>query len=94
MSFTNKYNFYKNIKFCDLSSLSHKYEEADYMVIEAIAKKKNKQFISKNAKVTEKRIQGNPTTKQYTKKAQKFWRPWVNQNKTNFKKITVKNDWK
>lgn len=63
-------------------------------MVEAIAKKKNKQYISKNAKVTEKRVQGNPTTKQYTKKVQKFWRPWTNQNKTNFKKITVKNHWK
>jgi hypothetical protein len=43
--------------------------------------------------MNENRQPGNTWKKNYSKKWQKAPRPWNNQIKTNFKKITVKNNW-
>jgi|688.fasta_scaffold331199_1 hypothetical protein len=89
----NKFNFHKNLKFCDLSLIQQSQEEADFVVVEENIKKKDKDFISKSAKMNENRQPGNIGKKNFSKKFQKTPRTWVNQIKTNFKKITVKNNW-
>lgn len=43
--------------------------------------------------MTENRQSGNTNRRIYTKKMQKNQRSWTNQIKTNFKKVTVKNNW-
>ena len=62
------------------------------MIVEENIKKKNKDFISKNAKMNENRG-GYGFRKAPNKKWKANPRQWTTQIKTNFKKITVKNNW-
>jgi hypothetical protein len=61
--------------------------------VEENVKRKSKDFISKNNKMTDNRQSGNTNRRIYTKKMQKNHRTWTNQIKTNFKKVTVKKNW-
>ena len=94
LGFSSRYNFYKSAKYCNLATIAPKQEEIDYMVVEGYQKKKNKQHISKNVKLNDRRQPGNTNIRVMTKKFMRNLKPWHNQIKTNFKKITVKNDWK
>jgi hypothetical protein len=60
--------------------------------VEENIKKKDKVYISKNAKMTENKI-GYGWKRALNKKFQRNPRQYTNQIKTNFKKITVKNNW-
>lgn len=63
-------------------------------MVEGYAKKKDKDHISKHIKFYDRRQPGNTNIRIMTKKFKKNLKPWHNQIKTNFRKITVRNDWK
>lgn len=56
-------------------------------------RKKNKDFISKNIRMSENRQSNYRFHKPYNKRMQRNPRQYTNQIKTNFKKISVKNNW-
>lgn len=68
-------------------------EDADFLVVEENIKKKNKDFISKNVKMSENRQSGNPFRRIFNKRMQRNPKQYSTQIKTNFKKISVKNNW-
>lgn len=95
LGFINKFNILKNIKPCDVSQIQANAEDDDFVTVEENIKRREKDFISKNNRITENKQQGNPFKRIYSKKMQKNQKNWNNyQTKTNFKKITVKNNWK
>lgn len=63
------------------------------MVVEGNTKVTNREFISKNIKMADRRKNNMASTRTFTKKQRKNHRTWHNQYKTKFKEITVKNDW-
>lgn len=63
------------------------------MIVEGNTKVTNKDFISKNIKMSDRRKVAVASTRTFTKKQRRNQRPWHNQYKTKFKEITAKNDW-
>ena len=90
LSFFNK--FTKNFKYADLSAIPPSKEDAEFVVVEGNLKKKNKNFISKNERLTDRKQPGNlKNTRIFSKKESRLRRWYENANKTKFKELTVKS---
>ena len=63
------------------------------MVVQGNTKVTNKDYISKNIKMSDRRKNNLASTRTFTKKQRRGLRTWHNQYKTKFKELTVKNDW-
>ena len=62
-------------------------------MVEGNTKVTNKDYISKNIKMGDRRKNNVASTRTFTKKQKRGLRTWHNQYKTKFKELTVKNDW-
>lgn len=92
LTFFNRFNK-TQIKCCNLSSAPARKDEEEFMVVEGNTKVTNKDFISKNIRMGERRKNNLASTRTFTKKQRRGMRTWHNQYKTKFKELTVKNDW-
>ena len=63
------------------------------MVVQGNTKVTNKDYISKNIKMTDRRKNTQASTRTFTKKQKKLLRTWHQQYKTKLRELTVKNDW-
>ena len=63
------------------------------MVVEGNTRITNRDFISRNIKMGDRRKNNVASTRTFTKKQKRNLRTWHNQYRTKFKEITVKNDW-
>lgn len=92
LTYFNRFNKMQ-FKCCDLSSVPMRKDEQEFTVVEGNTKVTNKDFISKNIKMGDRRKNNLASTRTFTKKQRRGMRTWHNQYKTKFKEITVKNDW-
>ena len=68
-------------------------EDEDFTEVIGNTKVTNRNYISTNIKMGERRKTNVASTRTFTKKQRKGLRTWHNQYKTKFRELTVKNDW-
>lgn len=80
-------------KVCDLANIPIRQEDMDFITVQNEVKQRNKEFVRRDYTLNDRKKTTHYNLRVLTKKAKKNYRPWVNQTKTKFKEITVKNDW-